>query len=380
MIKEVFEEYGLPEDLAYLAMIESGFNCKAYSPAAAVGMWQFVKGTGLRYGLSVDSYVDERRDPEKSTRAAAKYLLDLYKQFGSWYLAAASYNCGEGRVQRELDQSNHKNFWELSANMCLPDETKNYVPQMIAATIIAKNPEKFGFGKIPYQAAVKFDRVQVDEPTSLKAAAFATNRPEEDIQALNPELLRGVTPPDSPNYALNLPANSKELFNRNLTLARIEYPAVASRPVQAARSGSRQYSRSRSQASHQAETKAASPKSRTFAKAAPHSQAETTTARKSNYPGVKEAPRTVQASMFGGIAAASKASAADKAKEKTPARVAKTGAKKPAQARSKKGEAAIKVAARTKTAGKNGAPSGKSKDRDKYSKASSPALLVSQAR
>ncbi len=393
MIKEVFEEYGLPEDLAYLAMIESGFNCKAYSPAAAAGMWQFVRGTGLRYGLTVDSYVDERRDPEKSTRAAAKYLLDLYKQFGSWYLAAASYNCGEGRVQRELDQSNHKNFWELSANMCLPNETKNYVPQMIAATIIAKNPEKFGLGKIPYQAAVKFDRVQVDEPTSLKAVAFATNRPEEDVQALNPELLRGVTPPDSPNYTLNLPANSKELFNRNLTLARIECPAAASRPVQTARNGSRQYSRSRSQASHQAETKAApprpsreaetkaaSPKSRTFAKAAPHSRAGITTARKSNAPGVKEAPATVQASMFGGIAATSKASAAGKPKEKTPARVAKTGAQKPAQARSKKGEAAVKVAARTKTAGKNGAPSGKSKDRDKYSKASSPALQMSQAR
>ncbi len=398
MIKEVFEEYGLPEDLAYLAMIESGFNCKAYSPATASGMWQFMKGTGLNYGLSVDSYVDERRDPEKSTRAAAKYLLDLYKQFGSWYLAAASYNCGEGRVQRELDQSNHKNFWELSANMCLPTETKNYVPQMIAATIIAKNPEKFGFGKIPYQAAVKFDQVQVDEPTSLKAVAFATNRPEEDVQALNPELLRGVTPPDSPNYTLNLPANSKELFNRNLTLARIEYPAVASRPVQAARNGNRQYYRSRSQASRRAETKAASPKSRTFAKAASHSHAgistarksnhlgvkvasaRTAIARKSNHPGVKGAPRMVQASMFGRLASASKTSAAGKAREKTPARVAKTGAKKPAQARSKKGEAAIKVASRSKTAGKNGGPSGKSKDRDKYSKARSPALLVSQAR
>ncbi len=386
MIKEVFEENGLPEDLAYLAMIESGFNCKAYSPAAAAGMWQFVRGTGLRYGLTVDSYVDERRDPEKSTRAAAKYLLDLYKQFGSWYLAAASYNCGEGRVQRELDQSNHKNFWELSANMCLPTETKNYVPQMIAATIIAKNPEKFGFGKIPYQAAVKFDRVQVEEPTSLRAVAFATNRPEEDVQALNPELLRGVTPPDSPNYTLNLPANSKELFNRNLTLARIECPAVASRSVQAARSGSRQYSRSRSQASrqaevaHQAETKAASSKSRTFAKAAPHASAGTATARKSNHPGVKEAPRPVQASMFGGLATASKASPAGQAKEKTPARVAKSGAKKPAQASSKKGEPALKVATRSKTPGKNGVPAAKSKDRDKYSKAKSPALLVSQAR
>jgi hypothetical protein len=151
MIKEVFREYGLPEDLAYLAMVESGFNPQACSPAGACGMWQFIKGTGLRYGLAINGSVDERRDPEKSTRAAAQYLLDLYKQFGSWYLAAASYNCGEGRVQKELRKSNYSNFWELSANKCIPGETRNYVPQMIAATIIARNPKKFGFGDVPYQ-------------------------------------------------------------------------------------------------------------------------------------------------------------------------------------------------------------------------------------
>ena len=151
MIKEVFQEYGLPEDLAYLAMIESGFNPEAQSSAGACGMWQFIKGTGVRYGLVIDGGIDERRDPVKSTHAAARYLLDLYKQFGSWYLAAASYNCGERRVQKELNKGNHENFWELSADKCLPSETKNYVPQMIAATIIAKNPEKFGFKDIPYQ-------------------------------------------------------------------------------------------------------------------------------------------------------------------------------------------------------------------------------------
>ena len=110
MIKEVFREYGLPEDLAYLAMVESGFNPNACSPAGACGMWQFIKGTGLRYGLVINGNVDERRDPEKSTRAAAQYLLDLYKQFGSWYLAAASYNCGERRVQKELRKSNYTEF------------------------------------------------------------------------------------------------------------------------------------------------------------------------------------------------------------------------------------------------------------------------------
>jgi hypothetical protein len=234
LIKGVFQEYGLPEDLAYLAMIESGFSPNAYSHAHACGMWQFIRGTGARYGLAMDRYVDERRDPEKSTRAAAKYLLDLYKQFGSWYLAAASYNCGEGRVQKELNHSNHKNFWELSANQCLPTETKNYVPQMIAATIIAKNPEKFGFKSVPYLPALAVDKVQVNEPTSLKAAAVAVNVPTEEVQSLNPELLRGITPPDG-KYTLNLPAKSQEAFAKNIVIARLEHPAVASRSTRVAR-------------------------------------------------------------------------------------------------------------------------------------------------
>jgi hypothetical protein len=221
-------------------MIESGFNNNAYSHASACGMWQFIKGTAARYGLTVDSYVDERRDPEKATRAAAKYLLDLYKRFGSWYLAAASYNCGEGRVQKELNQSNHKNFWELSANQCLPTETKNYVPQMIAATIIAKNPEKFGFKNVPYMPALAYDRVEVTEPTSLKAASVAVNVPVEELQALNPELMRGVTPPDA-TYKLNLPGKSKELFTRNIVIARLEHPAVASRGLRTVKASNASY-------------------------------------------------------------------------------------------------------------------------------------------
>ena len=241
MIKKIFQEAGLPGDLAYLAMIESGFNNKAYSRAAACGMWQFIRGTARRYGLVVNRYVDERRDPEKSTRAAAQYLLDLYKQFGSWYLAAASYNCGENRVQRELDQSNHKNFWQLSANMCLPTETKNYVPQLIAATIIAKDPKKFGFKNIPYLPARQVDAVQVTEPTSLTAAAVAVNVPRDEIADLNPELLRGVTPPDTPSFTLYLPPNSKELFGKNIVIARIEHPAVAKHPIRTARHYRRSY-------------------------------------------------------------------------------------------------------------------------------------------
>jgi Transglycosylase SLT domain len=232
LIREIFQEHGLPEDLAYLAMIESGFNPYAYSPAHAAGMWQFISGTGRRYGLDVNNYVDERRDPVKSTHAAAKYLLDLYKQFGSWYLAAASYNCGEGRVQREIDASNHKNFWELSANQCLPNETKNYVPQMIAATIIAKNPEKFGFTSIPYLPPLQFDTVKVNEPTSLKAVSIAVNVPPEEISLLNPELRKGTTPPET--FVLKIPKNSKELFNRNIQVARCEVPTQASAPIETA--------------------------------------------------------------------------------------------------------------------------------------------------
>jgi membrane-bound lytic murein transglycosylase D len=234
MIREVFQEYGLPEDMAYLAMIESGFNPYAYSHAHAGGMWQFIQGTGRRYGLAINNYVDERRDPVKATHAAAQYLTDLYKQFGSWYLAAASYNCGEGRVQREIQSSNHKNFWELSDNQRLPTETKNYVPQMIAATIIAKNPEKYGFTKIPYLPPLQYETVKITEPTSIRAASLACNTPPEEIEMLNPELRRGMTPPDQVPYVMKIPKQAKEMFIRHIQHARIEAPALASAPVQTA--------------------------------------------------------------------------------------------------------------------------------------------------
>jgi len=244
MIRDIFQEHGLPEDLAYLAMIESGFNPHAYSHAHACGLWQFIRGTGVRYGMAVNNYVDERRDPEKATHAAAKYLLDLYKRFGSWYLAAASYNCGEGRVQRELNNGAGKNFWELSENQRLPGETKNYVPQMIAATIIAKKPEKFGFKGVPYLPPLKYDTVKVNAPTSLRAASVACNVPVDEMQFLNPELRRGVTPPDMGAYVLKIPKGSSELFRKNIDVARIEHPAQAGAPVVASSGGKSSYRRS----------------------------------------------------------------------------------------------------------------------------------------
>jgi membrane-bound lytic murein transglycosylase D len=409
MIKEVFQEAGLPEDLAYLAMIESGFNNKAYSPAAASGMWQFIKGTGLRYGLTIDSYVDERRDPEKATRAAAQYLLDLYKQFGSWYLAAASYNCGEGRVQRELNQSNHKNFWELSANMCLPTETKNYVPQMIAATIIAKNPEKFGFKNVPYLPPLKIDKVPIKETTSLTAAAVAVNVPSEEVAALNPELLRGITPPDAPSYSLNLPPNSKELFTKNITIARIEHPAVASHPIRVARSSGRSYSSgSSSRSSDSQSTEVAhksSAKSRTYVKSAKktasrtyakqeqpnHSapaKAHTATLAKANTP-AKANAAPVQASMFGTSSVAAKPGNAAKPAEAKKTKVALIGAAKgnpQAQATQAKKSGDTRLAKKVDNSPKSSSKTKKNNAsnknaKDKYSQAKSKRpLMVSEAR
>ena len=287
MIKKVFAEYGLPEDLAYLAMIESGYTNKARSHANAVGMWQFIKGTGLRYGLQIDGSIDERRDPEKATHAAAKYLLDLYKQFGSWYLAAASYNCGEGRVQKEINRnSDLKNYWELSNNQCLPNETKNYVPQMIAATIIAKNPGKYGFKNIPYQQPLKYDVVKVTEPTSFQAAAVAATTNFEEISALNPELLREATPGYGA-YLLKIPPGKKETFAKNIVMAMAQFPAGGGRAYASQqdsgeaveyysppRRSSRSYREYASSYRYSSPRKASAAKSRDYAESQPKTKPE----------------------------------------------------------------------------------------------------------
>ncbi|MBM4273079.1 MAG: hypothetical protein FJ134_01240 [Deltaproteobacteria bacterium] len=363
MIKETFQEYGLPDDLAYLALIESGFNNKATSHAAAVGMWQFIRGTAVRYGLTVDSYLDERRDPEKATKAAAKYLLDLYKQFGSWYLAAASYNCGEGRVQRELNQSNHKNFWQLSENQCLPNETKNYVPQMIAATIIAKNPEKFGFKTVPYLPPLKYEQAKMKDPTSVKAAAAAVNVPVEEIQALNPELLRGVTPPDATNYVLKLPPKSLDLFAKNIELARIEHPAIASRPVR-----TKAPVRYASRGPTKVVARKAEAKNKTAVKGSKKKDS-TTVAKKG-----KTAPSSPHvASVFGSPSAvASKAAANGQKKANLAAADSKTKSKTQTKAQAQKKSGSTQVAKKTEATGKTGSKTkktGSSKtNKDKVSK------------
>ncbi|MDP3030000.1 MAG: transglycosylase SLT domain-containing protein, partial [Deltaproteobacteria bacterium] len=213
-MREILRENGLPEDLIYLAMIESGFNVNAYSPAQACGPWQFIKETGGRYGLKVNDWLDERRNPEKATRAAANYLKDLYQEFGCWYLAAAGYNAGENKVRRGIRTYETTDFWEMCNYDLFARETKDYVPQMIAATIIAKNPEKYGFTDVEYQQPVPCAKVPVPPKTDLKAVALACGVDDQVVKEINPELRRGCTPPGD-SYLLNIPKNTLQLFKDN---------------------------------------------------------------------------------------------------------------------------------------------------------------------
>jgi len=205
IIREILKDQGMPEDLVYLAMIESGFNPKAYSSAKACGPWQFIYATGGRYGLKVNYWIDERRDPEKSTVAAAKYLRDLFNQFGCWYLAAAGYNAGEGRVERAIEKHKTNDFWELSNFNALPRETRAYIPQLIAAAVIAKDPEKYGFGSITYDSPIRFEFIKVPRATPLAAIAKSASIDLAEVRSINPEILRGITPPNMDDYKIKLP-------------------------------------------------------------------------------------------------------------------------------------------------------------------------------
>jgi membrane-bound lytic murein transglycosylase D len=212
LMKSIFRENYLPEDLVFLALIESGFNPKAYSWAKACGPWQFIKGTGQKYGLKVDRWVDERRDPVKSTKAAAAYLKDLYGMFGSWPLAMASYNAGEGNVARAVTRNGTDDFWELRKTRSLAPETKEYVPKFMAAQMIAQDPEKFGFDNVEYEQPFEFDEVVLDRCTDLKVVAKCCGVDVSDIKELNPELIRWCTPPNRQTYTLRIPKGTKEIF------------------------------------------------------------------------------------------------------------------------------------------------------------------------
>jgi membrane-bound lytic murein transglycosylase D len=207
MMREVFREKGLPEDLLNLAFIESAVNPRATSRMNAAGIWQFIPSTGRLYGMQTSLWVDERRDPEKSTRAAAEYLKHLYDLFEDWPLAIAAYNAGEGKVQAAMRRQRTQDFWKLR----LPRETRAYVPAFMAMTIISREPERYGFSPPPEEAP-EVETVSVEHATELPLLARAAEMTVEEIRDLNPELIRWATPPDPPGYTLRLPAGRREAF------------------------------------------------------------------------------------------------------------------------------------------------------------------------
>jgi membrane-bound lytic murein transglycosylase D len=208
MIRSVFVREGLPEDLAYVAMIESSFKTSAHSRARAHGVWQFIVPTGRRYGLKTNRAVDERADPVKSTEAAANYFKDLYELFNDWYLAMAAYDSGEKRVARAIERTGSEDYWELCRAGALPRETRLYVPSVIAAALIAKNPSHYGFAIEP-DPPLAFETVTLDRPVSLKRLARETGIEHSDLKELNPELKTDVTPRDPRGYKLRLPEGSR---------------------------------------------------------------------------------------------------------------------------------------------------------------------------
>ena len=201
--RRVFAEQGLPQDLAYIALVESAFKTSAYSRARAKGVFQFVSATGRRYGLQVDPWVDERGDPEKATLAAAQYLKDLYALFGDWNLALAGYNAGEGKVLRGMARYRKTDYWQLRTTRALRRETKNYVPLIHAAIVVAKAPERYGFTITP-ATRPEWENVPVDGAWDLRVVAECTATPVETLRELNPELRRLATPPDR-RYGLRVP-------------------------------------------------------------------------------------------------------------------------------------------------------------------------------
>ncbi|MDA8414757.1 MAG: transglycosylase SLT domain-containing protein [Desulfobacteraceae bacterium] len=213
MMKEILKREGMPEDLVYVAMIESGFQMHARSWANAVGPWQFVSDTGRRYSLHIDQWVDERKDPVKATTAAALYLKELYGIFnGDWYLAAAGYNAGENKILRAISMYNTSDFWELSRGSYLKRETKEYVPKLLAAAIIAKDPARYGFSDIAYLPAIEFETVKIPSRTDLELVAKLSGTTYEAIRELNPDLRHWCTPPNYPDYELKLPKGCKQQF------------------------------------------------------------------------------------------------------------------------------------------------------------------------
>lgn len=208
--EEIFKQHGLPPELAYVALIESGFTPKARSRASAVGMFQFISATGKRYGLEQNKWIDERCHPMKSANAAAGYFSFLYDTFGSWPLALAAYNAGEKGVQTALDQSGLRNFWDLAQHGYLPAETRDYVPKVLAAVKISRNPSRYGFRFDPQLYVKRHETVQVPGGVKLSWLEKHTGVPERQLESCNPELCKPMTPPGCSNYDLCVPLGKGE--------------------------------------------------------------------------------------------------------------------------------------------------------------------------
>ena len=211
MIRQTLKEAGVPQDLIYLAQAESGFHPLAVSRAGARGMWQFMSSRAKAYGLQRNWWFDERQDPEKATRAAAQHLKDLFQEFGDWYLAMAAYNSGPGTVQNAVKRTGYADFWELYRRNVLPRETRNYVPIIVAVTIMAKNPDQYGLTSVVKEKPVSYDSVKIDYAIDLRLVADCVDASAADLQDLNPSLIRRKTPKDR-EFDLHLPAGSADKF------------------------------------------------------------------------------------------------------------------------------------------------------------------------
>ena len=232
MMMKILRETGIPEDLYFLSMIESGFNPVARSRARAVGQWQFIYGTGRAYGLKIDYYVDERRDPEKSTRAAARHLRDLYREFHDWNLALSTYNCSKRRVYRVMAQYQTRDYWKLKS---LPRETREYVPKFIAAAIIGKAPHQYGFTGIEPLAPIEYEKVRVKGCVDLAVLADCAGSDYATMRILNAELHHGFSPPYNEGYLLKIPVGKKNKFQ--LAYQKLPESAKAKRAIHSVRKG-----------------------------------------------------------------------------------------------------------------------------------------------
>lgn len=210
LVQDILRKHRVPTELYYLAMIESGYVTHARSRARAVGAWQFIQGTGKRYGLQQTRYLDERRDMIRSTEAAARYLKDLHTAFQSWYLAMAGYNAGEGRILRAIMKGNSRDFWHLVEKKALPPETRNYVPKFMAAAIIGHNPEKYGFNDIEAEPFPEHEPAEVPGGVRLQEIARQTGVPLATLKRMNPHLIRAITPADRSSYSIWVPAGKKD--------------------------------------------------------------------------------------------------------------------------------------------------------------------------